>query len=156
MFLMISDSYFILYNLTYFSYFSTIVKCSSNGLASLKCYINLFIIIYYYVAAQSHTTAEQHIFTLPSLMDGHEGRTQSSMAITRTSIVMLTIINIFICIRKKCRYSLSLERECPIAPRLKMGIENSLSRLFGWNCQPTHFKKQFGHISNWWPYTQWD
>ena len=44
-FLVISDSYFILYNFTYFSYFRTIVKHSSNGLASFKV---LYKFIYYY------------------------------------------------------------------------------------------------------------
>ena len=66
-------------------------------------------------AAQIHTMPDQHIFTLLSLlplMDEHESRVKSIMAITITAIVMITTISILICIWKRCRYSSSLMRLC--------------------------------------------
>ena len=48
---------------------------------------------------QTHTTPEQHIFTLPSLptvKGEHEGIVKSFMAVTITVIVIVTIVSILI------------------------------------------------------------
>ena len=52
-------------------------------------------------AAQPHTVPEHHIFTLPSLPpanDKHEGIVKCIMAVTITAIIVVTTIDILICI----------------------------------------------------------
>ena len=106
--------------------------------------------IYRTEAAQSHTTPEHHIFTLPPLpliKGEYDNTTKSITSFTAIAIVTITAPGIPKCITKKYRCILSFYSS-KLCFSFKMIMKNSTIRHFHKKCQCMNTNTLWAHFAS--------